>query len=270
MWDETNKPLWLRWHDVGLLNLEKKYEEALRKGKELLEKFPNEHKTAWATLAESYAGMGLVQERDAALQEGIRRYPQSPIYCLLIGSSLARKSAGNSEIRQAAILNWKNAMHFRRIEEPLDSAYDYLNEEIDVLSRMPLEGAYPPVDRKVTEILRQLQSCGLYEGLAIGQLEKELGDRHPAIVRPGKAGKINVADLISADSRRYLEIDWRFSAEEVLQEVSAQAHDPAVAISEVSDAMRWLGYRRISFRLNDFQVHRTVGGAAGLIGLGYV
>src|SRR4030095_548524 len=182
--------------------MEKKYEEALRKGKELLEKYPEEHKTAWATLAESYKGLGLDQEAESSLQEGIRRHPQSPIYCLLIGSLLARKSTGKSDLRQAAVLHWKNAMHFARIEEPLNSAYDYLKDEIDVLSRMPLDEAYPPVDGKVTGILLQLQSCGLFGGKTIGDLGKELADFHPSIVRPDKEGKVNAADLTSCGRSR--------------------------------------------------------------------
>jgi tetratricopeptide (TPR) repeat protein len=268
MWDESNKPIWLRWHDVGLLNLEKKYEEALRKGKELLEKFPQEQdKSAWATLADSYKGLGLEKEAEAALQEGIRRHPQSPIYCLLIGNSLARKSTGNSELRQAAILNWKNAMHFARIEEPLNSAYDYLKDEIDVLTQMPLDRAYPSVDAKVTEILQQLQSCGLFDGKTIDDLGRELAEIHPSIVRPDKEGKVNVADLISAEKRRYLLIDWRFSVEEVLKEVSSQAHETRLEFSNITDTLRWLGYRTISFSLNGHQAKKTVSGASGLFGL---
>jgi len=268
MWDETNKPVWLRWHDVGLLNLDKKYEEALQKGKELLEKFPQESdKSAWASLAESYKGLGLDHEAEAALQEGIRRNPQSPVYCLLIGSLLARKSTGNSDLRQAAILNWKNAMHFARIEEPLNSAYDYLKDEIDVLSRMPLEKPYPPVDQKVTEILLQLQSCGLFERMKIDDLGRELAEIHPSIVRPDKEGKVNVADLISAEKRRYLLIDWRFSVEDVLKEVSSQAHESELKFSNVTDTLRWLGYRTISFSLNGHPAKKTVSGASGLFGL---
>src|SRR5581483_6113927 len=213
MWDETNKPLWLRWDEVGQLNRQKKFEDALRKGKELLEKYPTDkHRSAWGTLAESYRGLGLTQEAEAALQEGLRRYPQSPHYCQRIGTLLAQKSAGNPEFRQAAIVHWKNAMHFARIEDPLNSAFDDLKDEIEILSRMPPDEPYPPIDKRVPEILSQLQSCGLFEGRDIHQLARELGEIHPSIVRPDKDGKLTIADFLSTEERRYLLVDCRFTA----------------------------------------------------------
>jgi tetratricopeptide (TPR) repeat protein len=266
MWDETNKPVWLRWHDVTLLNMEKKYEEALRAGKELLERFPQERvEGVWAALAQSYQGLKRVQEAESALAEGARRYPGSAVYAFMTGDLFARTSAGNPQRRQAAILNWKNALQIQATAEMPVSTYDFLKEEIEALSTLSVEREYPPVHPRVVGVLEQMQACGLFEGRTPLEVATELAAIAPWIVRPSKDGSINIADLLHAESNRYLFVDWRFSAEEVLKEATSQAHEPAIQVTDVSDTYRWLGYRTVSFKLHGSDVRKTVGGATGLI-----
>lgn len=256
----------LNWLDLERLFLNGRWSELADASHRYLAKHEADAPVQVFTMySHALSKTGRRREVAGILKLGIRRYPKEPLCYAVLGSHLATISTADPELRREAIAFWRKAMELQK--GTFEATFDYLAEEIDVLEKLAPEAPYPTVGPVIRGVVDDLKDGGLFaEWSSEEVVQSIIDDLGAGDVRHARRKSIDYRGLLGLDKKRCYTSDWRFSAKEVLERLSAISETRGISIvcmdeSEVSKE----GERNVEFAVGSAKWRGRVSDVSSLV-----